>query len=311
MARKPYKGTVITCKNCGCDFCLLVRPRHKKLFCSKACQSDYLRNNPHLPKKEHKFKTREQFIEAIHTVIYRENRYVTMDEIGRELHVCSSEFRRLGVDIAEENSVCGQKKPVSVTAVKVERALRKYIPDIKREVTFEDLVSPSGMVLRYDLGSEKEKLLVEVDGAMHKAGHSWNSEYRNLCDKMKDDYARINRYTLIRIPVKNTKYVTEEVILEYFSDFLGNQKPEAEGIPSNGSETDSASRPDAVCGGRRKARNTACPSKEGEGIVQPRSNADKADHLLYVPSSTSGTAVERTANPGNRGSLQGVPGSLL
>lgn len=250
---------VYKCRNCGREFCYLITPsRYEMKFCSKECSSEYWKNNPRLPKKVHKFQTAEQFTDALHKLISEKGRYVTMDEAAHELHVCSNEFKRLGVRIEQVNADMGMTRTVSSAQDKVFHFLKKYIPDIQKEVSFSDLISPKGMVLRYDLGSRNKNLLIELDGCMHQKGHSWYTEYRESCDRMKEQFAKENGCNFMRIPVVKSFLLTDEVMEEVFADIIrdetGNQQPEVVGTSSNGSETDSISRSDVDCGGRNTAK---------------------------------------------------------
>ena len=248
MGKSPHTK-IYKCKMCGAEFCLLVRPRHPKLFCSKKCQKEHLRQHPSLPKKIHKFQTKEEFVAAASEVIINKKRYVTQDEIARHLHVCGKEFKRLNVDIVELNKSLGMKKLPSILHGIIATFLREFFDDVETEATFEDFISPNGMVLRYDIRVESQKLLVEVDGSMHQKGHAWYSEYRNYCSQLKDTYARTTGYTLIRIPVGNVRDFDESSLYAIFADYLpimGNQQPEHLGISANGSETDSVSRTDTA-----------------------------------------------------------------
>lgn len=237
---------VYTCFNCGCDFCLLERPRHFKKFCSKKCQKLFLKNNPNLPKKVHKFQTKEQFTSAALQVILSKDRYTLMDEICAELHVCSTEFKRLGINIYELNELAGFTKPVSVAELIVCKFLEKHNIMYETQATFEEFRSTKGMVLRYDIYVPGAKLFIEVDGAHHKKGHSWYTEHRAECDKAKDVYAaKIGRH-LLRIAVTKAQKLTDEYLLQVlgaYINILGNQQPEALGMGSNGSETHRSTRP--------------------------------------------------------------------
>ena len=107
------------------------------------------------------------------------------------------------------------------------------------------------MVLRYDIMVEEVKLLIEIDGPMHNKLHTWYSEYRKSCDNLKDAYAHKNGYDLVRISVKKVHTLSDEYLEQKFDMFIklskkGNQQPELVGTPSNGSETDSVSRPEAA-----------------------------------------------------------------
>lgn len=242
---------VYTCQYCGVEFCMLERPRHPKKFCSRQCQSNYLREHPSLPKKEHKFKNRHDFIDAVESVIRDKNRYVTMDEVAKYLHVATNEFARHGVDIKQVNRHCGHRKPVSVAQNIIYLFLKKYFRCVEMEASFKDLKSAKGMVLRYDISVEEVKLLIEIDGPMHNKLHTWYSEYRKSCDNLKDAYAHKNSYDLVRISVKNVHMLSDEYLEQKFDMFIklskkGNQQPELVGTPSNGSETDSVSRPEAA-----------------------------------------------------------------
>ncbi|MGN1038814.1 MAG: hypothetical protein ACI4P0_05415 [Mailhella sp.] len=254
MSECRHKGEVLTCRECGRDFCSIARYYIPKMFCSRKCQSEFLRKHPSLPEKVKKYPTAKSLHNASIEVIKRYGRYVTIDELARKLHICSKEYTAFGIDIIELNLEAGYKKPVSVAAVIVKKYLSKFTNDVKQEVTFGGLTSTKGMLLRYDLGSEKKRLLVELDGAMHNSNHSWYNEHRNENDRLKDASAKYIAYTLVRIPVHKVYTLTDEYLDSIFLPILGNQKPEAEGIPSNGSETDSASRPDAAAAGKPARR---------------------------------------------------------
>ena len=77
------------------------------------------------------------------------------------------------------------------------------------EICFDDLISPRGNHLRFDFaiyGDAGICRLIEFDGIQHyRAINGWwdgddGLEYRQLCDKMKDDYAKNNNIPLVRIP---------------------------------------------------------------------------------------------------------------
>lgn len=257
MDKIRHHTKVYTCKFCGAEFCLLERPRHHKLFCSKEHQIAYLKLHPSLPPKISKYQTKEHFINDAKKFILAKGRYVSMDEIGRSLHVCSSEFKKFSIDIRELNAECGMLLHRSIGHTIVENFLKKYFADVESEKTFEDLISPNGMVLRFDICVESQKLLVEIDGRIHNSNHAWNTPYRELCSRMKTEYALTHGYMLIRVSIENVRSFNEDDLVIIFKDFIsnvGNQQPEAAGMPSNGSETDSVSRTDTAAA---RKRNTA------------------------------------------------------
>lgn len=257
MDKIKRHAKIYICKFCGAEFCLLERPRHHKLFCSKEHQIAYLKQHPSLPQKVSKYQTGEQFIEDAKKVILDKGRYVSMDEIGRVLHVCSQEFKRFSINIKELNAACGMVLHRSIGHTIVENFLKRYFVDVESEKSFKDLISPNGMVLRFDICVESQKLLVEIDGRIHASNHAWNTPYRELCSRMKTEYAAKHEYKLLRIPIENVRSFKEEDLFKIFKDFIsnvGNQQPEATGMPSNGSETDSVSRTDAAAA---RKRNTA------------------------------------------------------
>lgn len=269
-ATRVKNTKVWVCEECGVEFCLLHRiPKGRvKRFCGRRCQSNWLRRNPSLPKKEHRFKNRAMLIAAIKKVITQEGRYVPMDELCSRLHICAVEFKRLNVSVIGIHRSLGVKKPTSVAADIVFRALKKRIPDLTREVTFPDLVSPKGMVLRFDMGSEQHRLLLEIDGPQHHdKNHDWFTAYRESCDRMKDSYAEEAGYHLVRVQFTASYKINTHDLVQDILTIIGkaskfedgdNQHPGRAGMPANGSETYRLARTAGTRILRNSQDNTAC-----------------------------------------------------
>lgn len=88
---------------------------------------------------------------------------------------------------------------------------------------FEDLKLPSGMIGRYDFilldEHEKPYRIIEFDGKQHYKKNNYfddskeSFEYRQLSDKIKDEYALQHNIPLIRIPYTKIKQISWETIM--------------------------------------------------------------------------------------------------
>lgn len=93
--------------------------------------------------------------------------------------------------------------------------------NFNRQVTFENLKSPKNGKLRYDFGlydnKNNLKFLIEYDGIQHFIpveyfGGEEEFRYRQICDKIKIDYANSINIPLIKFNYTQTKEEIEEII---------------------------------------------------------------------------------------------------
>ena len=122
-----------------------------------------------------------------------------------------------------ETTSCGCLK--SKGEEKIKSILINYNIEFIREKTFEDCINPlSGKKLFFDFYLPLYNLLVEYDGEQHynykTNTDGWNNkenyEKTIFRDKIKDEWAEIHNYNLIRIPY--TKYKTLEL-----KDIIGEE----------------------------------------------------------------------------------------
>jgi len=271
---KVYRNLPQVCPGCGNTFTPLNKQDKTsyRKFCTPKCRNAYRVENNLMPSKPAKYKTKAQFLVAVEKIILGKGRYVTMDELCAELKVCgNSTFKKWNVSILGTHNKLGIKKPVSVVTEIVIGGIQDLLPDMIREATFEDLISSKGMVLRFDLYSEKYRLLIEVDGSQHKEGHDWYSEHRASNDRAKEDFAKKNYLNLLRIPFTKSHKIDIEEVRKVVSRIVelgvqdrkaceakpfigecrqftgwGNQQPEVVGILPNGPTTHRPSRTDGT-----------------------------------------------------------------
>lgn len=104
----------------------------------------------------------------------------------------------------------------------IEQILDSMHIDYSREVSFEDLKSPRNYSLRYDFivrGAQDQRVLIEYNGSQHyskesfKYNEQYTFEYRQLCDKLKMDYAKANNIPLLVINnIKDINEIKQEVL---------------------------------------------------------------------------------------------------
>ncbi len=92
----------------------------------------------------------------------------------------------------------------SAGVLKISELLRKYNIPFEREKTFDDCVSPSGKLFRFDFYVDK-KYIIEYDGEQHfYATGGWNTEENwkkvQFYDKIKDEWCKEHNIPLIRVP---------------------------------------------------------------------------------------------------------------
>ena len=138
-------------------------------------------------------------------------------DCGNEIKVTSSSL------LSGNTQSCGCLRGTSIGEKQIETLLRKNNIPYLKEYTFPDLKSPKNGVLRYDFALLKNNQvykLIEFDGVQHfKPNEYWGGEesfkYLQLCDQLKNDYAKQHNIVLVRLP-----YTKKDNI--ELSDILGH-----------------------------------------------------------------------------------------
>lgn len=114
---------------------------------------------------------------------------------------------------------CGCKH-TSKAARLIEQILKDHNIKYTKEKTFSDCLSPRKVALRYDFAifnsNEQIIQLIEYDGEFHYYaqdeffGGKAELLYRQICDQIKNEYAKNNKIPLIRIPYFKQSEITYE-----------------------------------------------------------------------------------------------------
>lgn len=201
---------VFECKLCGNKFSPSYRlSRHRNLeYCSKICAGKIKANGIYHRASDIKLSAIEK--------IKQKGRYMTKGEICNSLQISSKTLTAYNVSIIECNKLAGFKQPRRFFEQLVYEVLAD-IYDVRREVSFETCLSPKGNLLRFDFMLIGANVLIEADGDQHKEReNSWWSSYRQLCDEIKNKYAKDEGFILIRIPYQNI--LTKEYVLSYLAE---------------------------------------------------------------------------------------------
>jgi very-short-patch-repair endonuclease len=134
-------------------------------------------------------------------LIEKFRRYVTRDELAQEIGVSGSLLSQYRVDIVGINQEFGYVANGKSAESRVGQFLEEILGHkLERQKSFPDCRSDLGYPLHFDYFSPERNLLVEVDGPSH-----WNpADFRHSDavvrrDSLKNDYARDNGMTLVRI----------------------------------------------------------------------------------------------------------------
>ena len=106
------------------------------------------------------------------------------------------------------------------------RILRKVFDVVYRDFRPTWAPSPKNVCLEYDICIPSEKILIEVDGpyhwkrSMYKTEEEW--EYRQLCDRLKEQHALENGWQLSRINLSE-----EKITKRHIHEILGLPAPKS------------------------------------------------------------------------------------
>lgn len=126
--------------------------------------------------------------------------------------------------LSGNTSSCGCLKNTSIGEAKINSFLLEKNRIFKRQITFNNCLSPKGSKLLYDFGiyhNEQLLGLIEYDGIQHFQpieyfGGKDGFSYLHECDKIKDKYAKENNISLLRI-----SYLDQNKINEILNQWLG------------------------------------------------------------------------------------------
>lgn len=162
------------------------------------------------------YNDKANLIKDIKNLIVKEGIYLTREEICTKLNLNHHQLEYFKISTLMLNKECGMKqlKSFSVFERNCYNVLKQVYPDIERQKILPNCVSPKLYPLKYDFYIPSINTLVECDGGQHdNPNHFLMSDYRVLCDRIKDQYASDNGYILVRIPF--ARDLTEEEILKY------------------------------------------------------------------------------------------------
>jgi very-short-patch-repair endonuclease len=141
---------------------------------------------------------------VLRDLIEKSKRYITRDELALKLGVSGSllSFHRIRVD--EINSEYGFAADGRGYELRILEMLRTLFPSVSFETqkTFADCRTSDDVRsrLRFDFYSPELNCLFEVDGPQHfDPNHFWYDESLLNRDRIKNEYAAENGFTLIRI----------------------------------------------------------------------------------------------------------------
>ena len=121
-------------------------------------------------------------------------------------------------------SSCGCLFGKSMGEEKIAKILMENNIFFQRQYTFQDLLSPKNAPLKYDFYIEynNKKILVEFDGIQHFQpieyfGGEETFKYLQICDELKNNYAKKHNYKLIRLSYKNINITLEDILGDIYA----------------------------------------------------------------------------------------------
>lgn len=212
-SRIAHNDKIYRCILCGKEFAISYYTSKSydttRRFCSKSCATKY---------QAAKYYNRDKLIDDIKIAINDAGRYMTTAEICYSLNISSKTLTKYRISIISVNKMVGMKKTISTYGDVCYIHLQKLFDNIVREKTFDDCISPKGYKLKFDFYVNEYNLLIETDGEQHyNKNHRYYSDYSIKCDRIKDNWASSNGYTLIRLRYKYR--VTEEYIANILSRY--------------------------------------------------------------------------------------------
>ncbi|MES2438544.1 MAG: hypothetical protein V4584_05745 [Verrucomicrobiota bacterium] len=157
----------------------------------------------------HRFRNDEEFLEAAAQVVRGAGCPLHMTTILEDLGVSYPSYLLHFESVGSEeiHNLAGVSRShegvASLLEAAGEKALTELGWEVTRQASFPDLVGEGGRLLHYDFQLVGTTTLVEIDGAQH---YDANDTYFKECvrkgDEMKDNYAKRNGYTLIRVDTR-------------------------------------------------------------------------------------------------------------
>lgn len=160
------------------------------------------------------------------TVLYRDGTFIGENGTRYSLWKCKCECGTVK-SIIGHSLVSGKTYSCGCVASKSEEEIRNILNnlnvDYKTQYTFPDLVSPNGGKLRFDFAIIKNNrllFLLEYQGIQHFKERTNHKDFgklqREVTDKMKDDYCKLNNITLYKITyLENIESKINDIISLY------------------------------------------------------------------------------------------------
>ena len=134
---------------------------------------------------------------------------------------CGEIFKTTWTNFCSGKQKCSTCSPNSVMEYKTEEVLKNNNINYETQYSFEDLKSSKGWKIRFDfkINLNKENfVLLELDGELHyeeacfkNNNNTAKLKHQQACDKLKDEYCKINNIPLYRIDYTKRKTIEKEI----------------------------------------------------------------------------------------------------
>lgn len=141
-------------------------------------------------------------LDKIEEYIRTSDHYVSQQELCDKFGFSLSYLTKSKVCTVSLNFAYGKQMAGNYFELLAADTLKKLgVEDIIMQKTFPSCISKRGRLLRFDIYLPKYKVLIELDGSQHwDKSHRYYSDTVLENDAIKNDYAKLNGYTLVRIP---------------------------------------------------------------------------------------------------------------
>lgn len=171
-------------------------------------------------RKEYQYKKdippSEVLIEECLSIIEAHGHYCSANYLSQKLSISTNTFGYRNIDISKLNASLGFIRNNRCFENLLKHILEDLFSNVVTQKWFKDCKSDLGKYLYFDFFIPELNLAIEADGPCHNdPGHPWYTEKVLRRDYLKNEYCKLKKIILVRIPYLNV--ITKEIVLDYLS----------------------------------------------------------------------------------------------